>query len=163
MLIRGPRSGHAKRIAIEDFEKRVRRDDVLISKIEQKLNNTTVVENSSPTPPPPSTTPQDESNVLAGPILYGGDDRQATSTQSVALVDDSSNVAEEVEQGFNNVTPSFPTKVALPDDEVRELLQWILDEKRRTRPQSWVERSRNDGDKRLLKQVLKEATLPQIQ
>ena len=162
MLIRGPRSGHAKRNAIEDLEERVRRDDVHISEIEQNLNHSDVAKIPEDVAPPASSRPQEQPHVT-DPLPHRSDDRQAMSIASDVLVDSSQNISEQVEQGYNNVVASHSPDSALPDEEVRELLRWVLDEKIRMRPQTWVERSKIDSDKRLLKQVLKEASLPQIQ
>ncbi|OMO67309.1 hypothetical protein CCACVL1_20624 [Corchorus capsularis] len=57
-----------------------------------------------------------------------------------------------------------PPKVLepIPEDQQREIFQWILEEKRKVKPKDREERKRIDEEKALLKQFIRAESLPRI-
>ncbi|XVE70600.1 hypothetical protein DITRI_Ditri10aG0084300 [Diplodiscus trichospermus] len=50
----------------------------------------------------------------------------------------------------------------IPEDQQRELFKWMLEEKRKVKPNDPEERKRNDEEKAILKQFIRAKSLPRI-
>lgn len=53
-------------------------------------------------------------------------------------------------------------RAPIPEDQQRELLKWILEEKRKTKPRDAEERKHIDEEKAILKQLIRAKSLPTI-
>ncbi|XP_027066576.1 uncharacterized protein [Coffea arabica] len=61
-------------------------------------------------------------------------------------------------------SPEVPVKVQkpVPEDQQRELFKWILEEKRKVKPQNRKEKQRIDEEKAILKQFIQKESIPGI-
>ncbi|XP_024385913.1 uncharacterized protein [Physcomitrium patens] len=55
-----------------------------------------------------------------------------------------------------------PSKVPISEDEQRQMLQWVLEEKRKVKTKNKAEKTRINEDKKLLKQYLRSSQLPPL-
>ncbi|KAL3532610.1 hypothetical protein ACH5RR_006131 [Cinchona calisaya] len=61
--------------------------------------------------------------------------------------------------------PPEPVKVQqepVPEDQQRELFKWMLEEKRKVKPQSLKEKQRINEEKAILKQFIRKESIPSI-
>ncbi|MED6194726.1 hypothetical protein PIB30_031141 [Stylosanthes scabra] len=61
-----------------------------------------------------------------------------------------------------SVTTPVVKREPIPEDQQRELLKWILEEKRKIKPKDAEEKKRIDEEKALLKQFIRSKSIPQI-
>ncbi|KAG6405751.1 hypothetical protein SASPL_133345 [Salvia splendens] len=55
-----------------------------------------------------------------------------------------------------------PVRPPVPADQQREIFKWILDEKRKVKPQNRQEKKRIDEEKSILKEFIRSETVPKI-
>lgn len=55
-----------------------------------------------------------------------------------------------------------PAKAAISEGEQRQVLQWVLDERRKVKGANKAEKARIDDEKRVIKQLLRETHLPPL-
>ena len=55
-----------------------------------------------------------------------------------------------------------PVRPPVPADQQREIFKWILEEKRKVKPQNRQEKKRTDEEKAILKEFIRSETVPKI-
>ncbi|XP_057765842.1 uncharacterized protein LOC131004904 isoform X1 [Salvia miltiorrhiza] len=55
-----------------------------------------------------------------------------------------------------------PVRKPVPEDQQREIFKWILEEKRKAKPQNRQEKKRIDEEKAILKEFIRAESLPKI-
>lgn len=55
-----------------------------------------------------------------------------------------------------------PSKASISEDEQRQVLQWVLDERRKVKGVNKAEKARIDEEKRVIKHLLRESHLPPL-
>ncbi|KAH6818305.1 WAS/WASL-interacting family protein [Perilla frutescens var. frutescens] len=55
-----------------------------------------------------------------------------------------------------------PVRQPIPEDQQREIFKWILEEKRKVKPQNRQEKKRVDEEKAILKEFIRSESLPRI-
>ena len=57
---------------------------------------------------------------------------------------------------------TLPPKVTISEEEQRQVLKWVLEEKRKVKAPNKAEKKRIDEEKRMLKQYLRSSHLPTL-
>ncbi|GAA0182209.1 hypothetical protein Leryth_007820 [Lithospermum erythrorhizon] len=60
------------------------------------------------------------------------------------------------------ITPPIIVRDPIPEDQQRELFKWVLEEKRKVKPQSREEKKKIDEEKAILKQFIRAESIPKI-
>lgn len=55
-----------------------------------------------------------------------------------------------------------PMRQPVPEDQQREIFKWILEEKRKVKPQNRQEKKRIDEEKAILKEFIRSESVPRI-
>lgn len=55
-----------------------------------------------------------------------------------------------------------PPKVTISEEEQRQVLHWVLEERRKVKAQNKAEKAKVDEEKRMLKQLLRASDLPSL-
>lgn len=55
-----------------------------------------------------------------------------------------------------------PVRQPIPEDQQREIFKWILEEKRKVKPQNREEKKRIDEEKAILKEFIRSESVPRI-
>ncbi|KAG6407997.1 hypothetical protein SASPL_130999 [Salvia splendens] len=61
-----------------------------------------------------------------------------------------------------HVERPVPVRPPVPEDQQREIFKWILEEKRKVKPQNRQEKKRIDEEKAILKEFIRSETVPKI-
>ncbi|XP_076884982.1 uncharacterized protein LOC143534363 [Bidens hawaiensis] len=136
---------------------------------------------SSATPPPPPPSPQSvrrrsklfwpliiSLNVSIGAYLYTRPnkeektegDKPATAASSTTTT---TNVSPTSVDSVSTSPPAISEPMKpIPMDQQRELLKWILEEKRKVKTKDPQEKKQIDEEKALLKQLIRSKSIPSL-
>lgn len=56
----------------------------------------------------------------------------------------------------------IPVRKPIPEDQQREIFKWMLEEKRKVKPQNRQEKKRIDEEKAILKEFIRSESIPKI-
>ncbi|KAI4380754.1 hypothetical protein MLD38_006907 [Melastoma candidum] len=95
------------------------------------------------------------------PVPHGTERPKAAEEESSSHEAMGDAILQETEISPLVVQPPV-VRPPVPAEEQRELFQWILDEKRKVKPENRVDKERIDEEKALLKKFIRSETLPYL-
>ncbi|XP_059634833.1 uncharacterized protein LOC132277109 [Cornus florida] len=89
------------------------------------------------------------------------DNRAAAKVSSAPIVTTTTPIPEEPVLS-PPITEPVKVREPIPEDQQRELLKWILEEKRKVKPKDLQEKKRIDEEKAILKQFIRAESIPSL-